>query len=163
LTQIIAWATGKAILRKQGDKAMVSGLPVFDKTIQETNLWLKELMDRLEINDRQMAYALLRATLHAVRDRIGPQSACHLGAQLPMLLRGVFYEGWRLARVATKERHVESFVDHVLQEVPLEKIGDPEAAVSAALAVIRSHVDPGEALKIIDLFPDELKRFWLQA
>ena len=70
-----------------------TGLAVFDKTLQETNLWLKELMVRLGTDDREQAYTVLKATLHAVRDRLGPENAAHLGAQLPILLRGVYYEG----------------------------------------------------------------------
>ena len=73
---------------------MTTGLDVFDKTVQESNLWLKDLMERLGTYDRHHAYSTLRAVLHGLRDRIGPESAAHLGAQLPMLLRGLYYEGW---------------------------------------------------------------------
>ena len=72
---------------------MSAGLDTFDKTVQESNLWLKDVMERLDTRDRHHAYSALRAVLHALRDRIGPESAAHLGAQLPMLLRGLFYAG----------------------------------------------------------------------
>lgn len=72
---------------------MTTGLDVFDKTVQESNLWLKDIMERLSTSDRHHAYSTLRAVLHALRDRIGAESAAHLGAQLPMLLRGLYYEG----------------------------------------------------------------------
>ena len=81
-----------------------TGLPVFDTTVQETNLWLKAIMEALHTDDRHLAYLALRATLHALRDRLGPENAVHLAAQLPMLLRGLYYEGWRLAASQTKER-----------------------------------------------------------
>jgi hypothetical protein len=64
---------------------MTTGLDVFDTTVQETNLWLKDVMERIGTYDRHSAYSTLRAVLHAVRDRIGPENAAHLGAQLPML------------------------------------------------------------------------------
>jgi uncharacterized protein (DUF2267 family) len=140
-----------------------TGLAVFDTTIQETNTWLKRLMECLRISDRHAAYLLLRATLHAVRDRIGPENASHLGAQLPMLIRGLYYEGWRMSGVRSKERHVETFVEHVLTELPSNLFDDPEQAVCGALAVIRSMIDPGEALKVIHLFPKELRDYWLAA
>ncbi len=140
-----------------------TGLTVFDKTVQETNTWLRHLMEMLDIDDRHSAYLLLRATLHAVRDRIGPENASHLGAQLPMLLRGLYYEGWRISRAPSKERDVASFVDHVISELPPTLFDDPEQAVCGALAVIRSMIDPGEALKLIHLFPKELRDFWLAA
>ena len=75
-----------------------TGLDVFDRTVQETNLWLKSLMEKLVTDDRHVAYFALRATMHALRDRIGPDNAVHLGAQLPMLIRGLYYEGWRMER-----------------------------------------------------------------
>lgn len=140
-----------------------TGLAVFDKTLHDTNTWLKHLMETLEIEDRHAAYVLLRATLHAIRDRVGAENAVHFGAQLPMLLRGVYYEGWRMSQPATKERDVERFVDHVLKEIPSDLFDDPDQAVCGALAVIRSMIDPGEALKLIHLFPRDLREFWLAA
>lgn len=74
----------------------VTGLPAFDSTVQQSNLWLKDLMTRLGTEDREDAYHALRAVLHAVRDRIGPENVVHLGAQLPMLIRGVYYDGWHM-------------------------------------------------------------------
>jgi uncharacterized protein (DUF2267 family) len=61
---------------------MTTGLGVFDTTLQQTNLWLKDLMKRLGTEDRGLAYRVLSRTLHAVRDRIGPENAVHLGAHL---------------------------------------------------------------------------------
>jgi hypothetical protein len=72
-----------------------TGLSTFDKTLQETNAWLGSLMDYLHTDDLHAAHVVLRATLHALRDRIGPENAVHLGPQLPILPRGVFYEGWQ--------------------------------------------------------------------
>jgi len=48
--------------------------------------------------------------LHAVRNRIGPENAAHLGAQLPMLIRGLYYEGWDPTGKPTKERHEAQFL-----------------------------------------------------
>jgi uncharacterized protein (DUF2267 family) len=62
----------------------------------------------------------------------------------------------------SKERDVDTFVDHVLTEVPATLFDDPEQAVCAALAVIRSMIDPGEALKLIHLFPRALRDYWLE-
>jgi uncharacterized protein DUF2267 len=84
--------------RKKGSAAMShTGLPAFDKTIQESNTWLKLLMEHLGTNDREYTYRVMKATLHALRDRIGPETAVHLAAQLPMLIRGMYFEGWHPA------------------------------------------------------------------
>ena len=70
-----------------------TGLKVFDTTVQETNTWLRGLMENLHLTDRQEAYHDLRVTLHALRDRLTVEEAAHLAAQLPMLIRGLYYEG----------------------------------------------------------------------
>ena len=96
---------------------MSTGLDTFDKTVQESNLWLKDVMERLDTTDRHHAYSTLRAVLHALRDRIGAESAAHLSAQLPMLLRGLFYQGWDPTGKPTKERHQADFLAHISREL----------------------------------------------
>jgi uncharacterized protein (DUF2267 family) len=137
-----------------------TGVATFDKTLQETQAWLDRLMEQTGIEDRHTAYAVLRATLHALRDRIGPENAVHLGAQLPILLRGVYYEGWRMTTPPTKERHIDDFIGHVLHELAPGLVEDPREAVWAALGVARDMVDPGEAAKLAKLLPAELREFW---
>lgn len=135
-----------------------SGL--FDKTIQQTDTWLKDVMDQLDLPDRHAAYRVLRATLHALRDRIGPENAVHLGAQLPTLIRGIYYEGWHMAATPSKERHKAPFLEHVRREVPREAELDVEAAVHTVFNVLCRHIDPGEAEKLVTLFPVELRDLW---
>lgn len=139
---------------------MNTGLDTFDKTVQESNLWLKDIMDRLDTEDRHHAYSSLRAVLHALRDRIGPESAAHLGAQLPMLIRGLYYEGWDPTNKPTKERHEEAFLGHIARELPRAEEGDVERGALAVLDVLSKHVDRGAAVKIAGMFPGELRRFW---
>jgi uncharacterized protein (DUF2267 family) len=137
-----------------------TGLPVFDTTVQETNLWLKAIMEGLHTDDRHLAYVALRATLHALRDRLGPENAVHLAAQLPMLLRGLYYEGWRLAASQTKERTRTDFLEHVRGELPRGSALDPNVAARAVFGVMWEKLDLGEVGKVIDLLPEELKELW---
>jgi uncharacterized protein (DUF2267 family) len=139
---------------------MSTGLDTFDKTVQESNLWLKAVMERLDTNDRHHAYSTLRAVLHALRDRIGPESAAHLGAQLPMLLRGLFYEGWDPTGKPTKERHEAAFLAHIAKELPRAEPGEVEEGVAAVLDVLSKHIDRGAAVKLAGMFPKELRQFW---
>jgi uncharacterized protein (DUF2267 family) len=137
-----------------------TGLPVFDTTVQETNLWLKAIMEGLHTDDRHLAYLALRSTLHALRDRLGPESAVHLAAQLPMLVRGLYYEGWRLAASQTKERTRADFLEHVRSELPRGSAIDPNVAARAVFAVMWAKLDLGEVGKVIDRLPEELKELW---
>ena len=115
---------------------MTTGLAIFDTTVQETNLWLKGIMEGLHTDDRHLAYLALRATLHALRDRLGPENAVHLAAQLPMLVRGLYYEGWRLAAAQTKERTRADFFEHIRGELPRGSAIDPNLAARAVFGVM---------------------------
>ena len=140
---------------------MTTGLDTFDKTVQETNLWLKDVMERLNTYDRHHAYSTMRAVLHALRDRIGPQNAAHLGAQLPMLLRGLFYEGWDPTGKPTKERHESAFLAHIARELPRAPgPGEIEQGALAVLDVLSKHIDRGAAVKLAAILPQDLRRFW---
>jgi uncharacterized protein (DUF2267 family) len=137
-----------------------TGLEVFDRTVQETNVWLKSLMTKLSTEDRHVAYVALRASLHTVRDRIGPENAVHLGAQLPMLIRGLYYEGWRMAATQTRERHKDAFLAHLRKDLAGRADIDPERAARAVFEVMWDRVDPGEVAKLINMFPKELRDLW---
>jgi uncharacterized protein (DUF2267 family) len=140
---------------------MTTGLDTFDKTVQESNLWLKDVMERLNTYDRHHAYSTMRAVLHALRDRVGPENAAHLGAQLPMLLRGLFYEGWDPTGKPTKERHENAFLAHIARELPRAAgPGEIEQGAVAVLDVLSKHIDRGAAVKLAAILPQDLRRFW---
>lgn len=143
-----------------------TGLDVFDTTIQETNHWLKIMMGELGSDSRRTAFNALRAALHALRDRIGLENAVHLGAQLPMLLRGAYYEGWHPAATPTRERHLADFIDQVAAQLPRETTINPAEAARACFAVMERCLDRGELIKVrgslphevLNLFPESLTR-----
>lgn len=139
---------------------MSTGLDTFDTTVQESNTWLKGMMERLYTDDRHMAYLMLRATLHARRDRIGPQNAVHFGAQLPMLLRGLLFEGWHMAGTPTAEHSKQQFLDRVRAQLPATLAGDVERGVRAAFEVIWEKIDAGEVRKLVKVLPAALHGLW---
>jgi uncharacterized protein (DUF2267 family) len=139
---------------------MSTGLDTFDRTVQETNLWLKSLMSELATDDRRLAFTVLRATLHALRDRLQPATAVAFGAQLPMLLRGLFYEGWQMAKTPTKEHHWADFLDHMRQELPPTWTRDTDQAARAVFSVISQRVEIGEVTKIVRFLPPDIRGLW---
>ncbi len=137
-----------------------TGLNVFDMTIQETNHWLRIVMDELKTDNRRLAFAALRGVLHTLRDRIGVANAVHLGAQLPMLLRGAYYEGWRPSETPSRERHIEDFLDHVGAELPRKLQLSPAEAVRASFAALAECLDRGEVDKLGGILPAEFRLLW---
>ena len=137
-----------------------NGLEIFDTTIQETNHWLKLMMEQLGTSSRRQAFNALRAGLHVLRDRIGPANAVHLGAQLPMLLRGAYYEGWRISETPTRERHIEDYLDHVDASLPRNTGIDGYEVARATFAVLSQCIDGGEVAKVLSILPSELRILW---
>jgi uncharacterized protein (DUF2267 family) len=139
---------------------MSTGLPVFDTTIQETNEWLTAIESRLRPCNRQQAYAALRAALHVLRDRLPVDAVLGLSAQLPMLMRGLFLEGWRPSAGPTKIRDPEEFTAAVVDLLPPSFPREPSAVIEAVTAVLCEQVNEGEARKLIQHIPTPLRTFW---
>lgn len=108
---------------------MSTGLDVFDNTVQETNRWLNSVAEELGGVDKHTAYGSLRASLHALRDRIPVKAATEFGAQLPMLLRGFYYEGFNPEKTPRTLRSEDEFLAAV-EEVFAQSEG-PETLMMA--------------------------------
>ena len=89
-------------------------LDIFDKTLQTTHIWLDELMEEIG-PDRQVAWHVLGAVLRAIRDRVPLELAIHLGAQLPILIRGTYYDQWSSPGAIDKSRAAEEFLARIGQ------------------------------------------------
>jgi uncharacterized protein (DUF2267 family) len=133
----------------------------FDKTIQKTSAWLVHVEAVMGWEDRHKAYMTLRAVLHALRDRLLPDEAAQLGAQLPMLVRGFYYEGWRPANKPLKYRHKGEFLEQVKKEAVWLDGAELERAVSGVLEVLTSELgEGGEIEQVRALLPAELRELW---
>ncbi|MGZ4983300.1 MAG: DUF2267 domain-containing protein [Burkholderiales bacterium] len=134
--------------------------PVFETTLQKTNVWLKELSDLLYWDDRQKAYHGLRAVLHALRDRLPVPEAAHLGAQLPMLIRGIYYEDWKPGALPVKLRTAQQFYDAVKANFTADQNINPLRLTNAVLHVLAANLAPGELEKLRGIFPPHLRDIW---
>lgn len=134
-----------------------SHVAILDHIVQETNIWLKAIAGQLHLDDRHHAYNALRAVLHALRDRLPPEVAVHLGAQLPTLVRGIYYEGWHMAGKPTKERSVQEFANHVLAELPPQFPTEPLTVARGVLEILWEKLDPGEFAKLMHHLPESLR------
>jgi uncharacterized protein (DUF2267 family) len=133
----------------------------FDSTLQTTNIWLNEIQEQLGWGeDHQRAYHALRAVLHALRDRLPVDHAAALAAQLPMLIRGFYYEGWHPHGKPVKERHKDAFLAHIAADFREEPYADPERVAKAVLRVLSKHVSSGEIDRVKGSLPTEIRSLW---
>lgn len=136
---------------------MTTDVTTLDHTIQETNVWLKGVEEELELDSRQQAFNALRAMLYTLRDRLPPEVAIKLGAELPILVRGIYYEGWHAAETPTRERHVEDFAEQILSELPREFSVDGLSVARGVFEILWEKLDPGEFEKVLNHLPVELR------
>jgi uncharacterized protein (DUF2267 family) len=136
-----------------------TGLDVFDKTLQTTNKWLDEIM--VEIGpDRQIAWHALGAVLRTLRDRLTLGLAAHLGAQLPLLIRGLYYDQWRPSDQPAKFRSADEFLERVGQEMAGIRPVNVEDATRAVLRVLNHHVDPNQVEHVRTSLPEHIRALW---
>ena len=135
-------------------------IAAFETTVQTTNIWIAELMERLAWKDRRRAYLALRAVLHALRDRLCIDDAVAFGAQLPMLVRGFYYEGWHPADKPNKDRKVEDFLARVKENMHSDGAIDGEQTARAVFELLKKHITAGEIKSLKTVLPHELQKLW---
>jgi uncharacterized protein (DUF2267 family) len=138
-----------------------TGLEVFDTTLQKTNRWLNDAMGKLHTDSKQTAYLAFRSTLHALRDRMTVEEVAQLAAQLPMLMRGFYYEGWDPTDKPLKLRTREEFLARIERE--LKGAGEgfaPEPFARAVFAVLEQHLTEGEIRHLKGSMPQTLRELW---
>lgn len=133
---------------------------IFNSTVQKTHDWLRDLMVELDWEDPNHAYMALRATLHTLRDRLTVTEVAQFASQLPMLVRGFYYEGWRPANKPTRVRHADEFIARVENELRTDLPGDTRHIVRAVFRVLEQRLSEGEIRDVIQLLPRELKELW---
>ncbi|MCZ7595412.1 MAG: DUF2267 domain-containing protein [Hyphomicrobium sp.] len=127
--------------------------------VQQTQEWLKELRETAGLEDEAAALTVLREVLHQLRDRLSVEEAVDLAAQLPIIVRGIYFEGWQPAHAPQKVHTKQKFLDQVTLKLLPRQI-PPEPAVRAVLALLAHHCDPGEIGDVVGQMPSELKELW---
>lgn len=133
-----------------------TGLEVFDKTLQSTHVWLNEIGETIG-PDKQRCYHALRAVLTSLRDRLPVDQSAHLAAELPILVRGIFYDGFRPAAVPLPLRSQEEFVTLVASRFGNIGPVSPRTSTIAVFRVLQRHLPQPMIRKIKDSLPEELR------
>jgi uncharacterized protein (DUF2267 family) len=142
----------------------MTGLQTLDQSVQTTNVWLNGIMQELHTMDRQEAFQALRAALHALRDRLPVDEAAHLAAQLPTVVRGVYYEGWRPAGKPDKCRDRREFFGRMQQELTNDELRrDPERTFRAVAWALSQNVTNGEIDEVKQALPADIRQLWPEA
>lgn len=140
----------------------MKGSHVFDPPADVAYHWLDELMTRLDLprGSEERALHALRAGLHAIRDRLPATEVVDLGAQLPMMIRGLYYEGWTLRNDPRQIRDRAAMLARVKAELAPDPRLDPLAVLRGVIGLLVEHVSPGEIRDVLDTLPRSIAALW---
>lgn len=131
---------------------------LFDKALEKTRHWLKELEQELGMSNPNEAWRALRAVLHAVRDRLPVKESTEFASQLPVMIAGMYYAGWTPIGKPVKVRTLEAFMDKVAGRLP--RGTDPLIVTRGVMRVLERHISAGEMEDVRHNFPEQLRELW---
>lgn len=136
-------------------------LSVFDRTTQKSEILVNKVQKYTNIEDSHKAFQAMRVSLQALRDRIPTEEAVHLGAQLPNLIAGFYYDGWKPSSTPTKERTLQEFLNPIREQLnEIDPQLDAEHSVRGVFRVLNEVVSEGEIEDILKALPAELRELW---
>ncbi len=135
-------------------------IDLFGKTLAETSAWIEEYMEISGEREPERALHAMRAVLHALRDRLTLDQNTHLSAQLPTMLRGLYYESWDPHGSLAKRATLDEFLERIAEEYGRhDRDFDPGAVATAVFSVLGGRV--GDAIvKIEATLPKEYRVLW---
>ena len=132
-----------------------TGVDSLDRSIDNTNRWLADVATSFGTEDRRMAYRVTRSWLHTLRDRLPVPIAAHLAAQLPELLRGVFYEGWNPSKVPVRYGRDE-YITRFARDAQIHASEVPRASQLVTEAM-RRHLSAGAVGEAFGVLPADVR------
>ena len=133
---------------------------IVDRSVKDFGAWIGEIRQTAGLADDQHAYDALRGVLHVLRDRLPPHEATDLGAGLPTLVRGVYYEGYAPQHTPEKTRSEAQFLEAVDERIGQAPEFDHGAATLAVFACIDGHLDAGQVDHVVLALPKDVQALW---
>jgi uncharacterized protein (DUF2267 family) len=137
-----------------------TGIPSLDRQINVAMEWIADADQEFGWDDRTKTFRAIATTLHALRDRLILEEATDLAAQLPSVLRGVYFEGFRPDDLPVKDRDVQAFLDHIREEFKQTPIVDAEMIARCVFSMLVRHVSPGEIEDVRGMLPKDFQYLW---
>ena len=139
---------------------MTRMIHVFERTTHEAHEWVNDLAGRSGWTNEREVLRLLRTVLVNIRDHLPVNEMAQFSAQLPTILRGMYFEGWQPKKTPVKQRHATEFVAQIE-----EKIGDVldyrgEDDIAAVFKTINAHISRGEVEDVRACLPQQLRDLW---
>ncbi len=137
-----------------------TGISTFDRSLQKTQEWIKDMQDELKTGSADDALHYLRAVLHALRDLLMVDEAVQLSAQLPILLKGIYFDAWDPSKNPVVMRTKDDFFQQVMADLAGRTDSDIESVVRAAFRVLKRKISSGEIEDVKAVMSRHLIELW---
>ena len=134
-----------------------------DRSVQTTIEWLREIQEELMWPSEERVYAATKAMLNTLRDRMTFDEIFHLTAQFPLLLKGVFFDGYDPTGKPINVDRRDQFFDLVQERFEKRSGLNGEEITRAVLKVLYKKVGSGEMDDIKDNMPKDIQGLFTAA
>jgi uncharacterized protein (DUF2267 family) len=131
----------------------------FTQAADQAQQWINELAEELGWSERR-AHRLFRSVLHALRDWLTQEEMADLAAQLPALIRGIYFEGWKPLGTPVWDRRKDDFVKRIQRDMSNEPLSDPDRAIAAVFRLLDRHLDEGEIAQARNSMKKAMRQLW---
>lgn len=131
----------------------------FTHAAEQAQQWVNELAKDLDWSE-QSAYRFMKSVLHTLRDWLSPEEMADLSAQLPTLVRGIYFEGWKPSDAPVSERKKRDFVISVRNSFGYEPDVDIDTAIKAVFKLLDRHISHGEIVQVRNSMKKSLRHLW---
>ncbi len=128
--------------------------------LAEAERWIDAFMELLGWHDRDKSYRALTGAMHAFRDSLPWDEAAQIAGCLPIVLRGLFLEGWHPTSPSLPLANRSVLLERVHDSVHRELGIDPEQVLRGFLALLAQRLPPSELEDAKAVTPDELRALW---
>ena len=133
---------------------------LFDKQCQEANHFIKDLAMQLGTpEDIDHAVRVLRYVFRALRRRLVPDESLHIVSQLPLILKGIYVDGWNIYEPLSEAKTFDEFLYDIRNnerkaDVDFTNYDLAKKKISAVFNALKKIISGGE----LDHFRDELPK-----
>jgi uncharacterized protein (DUF2267 family) len=145
---------------RQGIAEQEKAVQFLYNTLERSRAGIDELDQDLYLDNEEDLHDCLIAVLQALRDRLPVNEAIRLGAQLPIIIRGYYYEGWRPGFGPEKYRDAKSFIDNVAESVGKERLTQDASYVAKGILKFLEKKMPNEINDVKSNMPKEIAEWW---
>ena len=136
--------------------AQSPNVQTLEQTVHQTNNWIISLSETLG-SDEETAFRGLRGYLHTLRDCLDVGEASDFAAQLPMLVRGVYYTGWDPSRTP-QQLNRDEFLDRLSHHAALRDEDPPADDVAKAVsALLATYMTEGQLTDVVSQLRDDVR------